>query len=80
MDYVRMVLGSRSQLFPRERFGLLVEGTTCSIIDNMQALMVSGKASGLMFHCHLTFLLKVCQTHATCTNPTELDFVIHREN
>ena len=40
----------------------------------------AGRASGLMFHCHLTFILKVCQTHATCTNPTELDFVIHREN
>ena len=71
---------THSQSFPRQRLGLLVEGTTCSIIDHMQALMVSGRASGLKFHCHLTFFLKVCQTHATCTNPTELDFVIHRDN
>ena len=67
-------------LFPTERLGLLVEGTTCSIIDNMQALVVSGRATGLMFHCHITFFLKVCQTHATCTNPTELDFAKHKEN
>ena len=33
-----------------------------------------------MFHCHDTFNLEVSQTHATCTSPTELDFVIHREN
>ncbi len=40
----------------------------------------AGRASGLMFHCHDTFNLEVSQTHATCTSPTELDFVIHREN
>ena len=53
-----------TQLFPRERLGLLIEWTTCSIIDNMQALMVSGRASSIIFHCHLTFILKVSQTHA----------------
>ena len=66
--------------FPGELLGLLIEGTTCSIVDYMQALMVSGRASGLMFNCHLAFFLKECQTHALCTSPTELDFVIHREN
>ena len=47
---------------------------------NKQTLLVSGRASGLVFNCHLAFFLKVCQAHATCTNPTELDFFIHREN
>ena len=37
MDYVRMVL-ENSQLFRRER--LLVEGTACSIVDEIQALVV----------------------------------------
>ena len=54
---VRMVLGSRSlRLFPRERVGLLIEGTACSIIDYiMQTLVVSGRASDLLLQCHNTF-------------------------
>ena len=31
---------AHSQLFPRERLGLLIEGTTCSIVVYMQALVV----------------------------------------
>ena len=68
-------------LFPKERLGLLIEGTTCSIVDFMQAFVVQdGHPSGLLFQCHETFSLEVSQTRVACTNPTELDFVIHREN
>ena len=50
------------------------------VVHNKKVLVMSGRASGLMFHCHLTFFLKVYQSYATCTNPTELDFVMHRKN
>ena len=53
------------KLFPRERLGLLIEGTICSIVDYMPALVVSGRASDLMFQCHDTFNLEVSQTHVS---------------
>ena len=81
MDYVTMVLGSRSFTVISQGTSWLVDRrNVCSIVDYMQALVVSGRASGLMFQCHETFILKVSQKHWACTNPTELDFVIHREN
>ena len=33
-----------------------------------------------MFYCHLAFIVKVGQTLADMYTPTELDFVIHRED
>ena len=45
-----------TQLFHRECLGKLIEGSTCSIVDYKQALVVQlGRASGLKFQCHLTF-------------------------
>ena len=35
----------------------------------MQALMVFWRASDLMFHCHLSFILKVSQTHVDMYKP-----------
>ena len=67
-----------SQSFPRELcLSLLIELTNCSIIDNvqvsiidnMQVLVVSKSTSGLMFHCQLTFILKVSHTHADMYKP-----------
>ena len=66
-------------LFPRERLGLLIEGTACPIVD-YAGFGGAGRASGLMFQCHEAFSLEVSQTRVACTNPTELDFVVHREN
>ena len=37
------------------------------LIDNIQALNLSGRASGLMFRCHLIFILIVGQTNADMT-------------
>ena len=42
-----------SQLFPSEGLVLLIEGTACSIIDHMRALVVSGRAfdlQGRIYH------------------------------
>ena len=39
MNHMRMEV-AHSQLFPRERLGLLIEGTNCSIVVYMQALVV----------------------------------------
>ena len=65
---------AHSQLFPRERLGLLIEITTCSIIDNMQAMVVSRMASGLIFQCHETFYLEYSQMHADMYIPWWIGF------
>ena len=54
--WIRYWKAANSQLFPRLGLGLSIEGTTCFIFDNMQALVVSVMASGLMFQCHLSFI------------------------
>ena len=53
--------------FPGERLGLLIEGTTCSIVDFMQALVVQeGHPALCSFNSgHDTFNLEVSQTHET---------------
>ena len=61
--FLQIVLQNMLLLLHNIRFTKYVSYHLCKPLNSC--------TSGLMLNCHLAFFLKVCQTHATCTNPTE---------
>ena len=78
---VRMVLGNRSLTIIFLGMPWLVDWTTCSILDNNQALV--GLSKGIRPNVSLPLNLHLEGKSDACRNmqtQTELDFIIHKEN